>query len=603
MKKWLIIFAALSFLCNNLVAQSARVKIKINQVENGLFPFVPVAGFPTWNIYDRMKYYGVPGVSIAVIKDFKIDWAKGYGLADTASKAAVTTQTLFSAGSISKLVMAAAAMRLVQDKKILLDAPINNYLTSWKIPENEWTRKKPVTLRMLLSHSAGTTQSAYFGFTPDKNPLPAITDILSGSGLAETRPVIVNTEPGKEFRYSGGGSMIAQMALMDVAKKDFATFMQETIFAPLGMQHSTFEQPLPSAFAAKASWAYSAAPWFKGMPYVYPQQAAAGLYTTPSDLAKFFIELQKAYRSNGKVLQKITAQQMFTPQFIVSKGMYKEQIGVGPFLLERTDNQENKGKYFEFTGVNAGFLAYGIANLTEGYGVVIMLNSGDDVNGLGKEIRRAVAKVYNWNGFLPDEIKPIALSALELESYSGRYRRGPDEVVYIRKEKNYLVENINEGPDIYCFPVAQDTVFFTDFNVKGYFVLNNNGKAVSLQTAWQEKPMVRMKEDEFTPSELLRAKKYEAAKAGLRAMQLNEYQITYLAYDYINKKSPELKAAKAILEVAEEQHPKAGVVFSRWGDYYLKLNDKFRAITSFSKALALDPADTQSLKILNGLKE
>ena len=603
MKRWLLVFAGLSFLGNSLFAQSIQVKSKINQVENGLFPFVPIVGFPTWNIYDRMKYYGVPGVSIAVINNYKIEWAKGYGLADTISKAAVTTETLFSAGSISKLVMAAAAMRLVQDKKILLDAPINNYLTSWKIPENEWTQKKPVTMRMLLSHAAGTTQSSYFGFTPDKNPLPTITDILSGSNLAESRPVVVNSEPGKEFRYSGGGSMIAQMALMDVSKIDFPSFMKRTIFEPLGMKLSTFEQPLPPSLVAKASWAYSAAPWFKGMPYVYPQQAAAGLYTTPSDLAKLFIDLQKSYRGNGKVLQKEIVQQMFTPQYIVSEGFYKEQIGIGPFLLQQTDNPDSKGKYFEFTGVNAGFLAYGMANISEGYGVVIMLNSGDDVNGLGKEIRRAVAKVYNWNGFLPDAIKPITLPARELERYTGRYRRGPDEVVYIRQEKDYLVENVNDGPDIYCFPVAKDTIVFTDFNVKGFFVLDSQGKAISLQTAWQDKPMIRMKADEFTPSELLRTKNYEAAKAGFRALKMNEYQITYLAYNYINKKKPLLDAAKAILEVAVEQNPNASVVYSRWGDYYLKMNDKPKAIISFSKALELDPSDTQSLEILNQLKK
>ncbi|KAA3440055.1 serine hydrolase domain-containing protein [Rufibacter hautae] len=603
MDKKLITLAFLLCYCWGLHAQPAPAAKEIRQVENNLIPFVPVNGFAGWNLHERMKHYRVPGLSIAVIKDFKIAWAKGYGLADTLKKTPVTTQTMFSAGSISKLVMAAAALRLVQDGKLALDAPINQYLTSWKIPENDFTRKTPITLRMLLSHTGGTTQSSYFGFTPDKKPMPTIVDILSGTAVAESRPVVVNSEPAKEFRYSGGGSIIAQLALMDVSKMDFASLVKKTVFDPLGMQHSTFAQPLPLEFSAKAAWAYSSAPWFKGMPYVYPQQAAAGLYTTPTDLARFFIDLQNGYRGKGKLLQQTLAQQMFTPQVTVSEGFYKEQMGLGPFLLQRTDNQENKGIYFEFTGVNAGFLAYGIASLTEGYGVVIMLNSGDDVNGLGKEIRRAVAKTYGWYHFLPEAITPLALSTAELDQFTGRYRRGPDEVVYLRREKNYLVENVNEGADIYTFPVTKDTLIFTDFNIKGFVRRDVTGHVASLQTAWQDKPMPRMKADEFTPSEHLKAQRFAEAKEGFRQLKMNESQLTYLAYELLNKPTPALAAAKAILEVALEQHPTSAMVQARFGDYFAKMNDKPNAIRSYSKALELDPSDLQAKEKLSQLKK
>ncbi|WP_210490142.1 serine hydrolase [Rufibacter aurantiacus] len=603
MDKKLLTLAFLFCYCWGLHAQSTPAAKEIRQVENNLIPFVPVNGFPGWNIHERMKQYRVPGVSIAVIKDFKVAWAKGYGLADTLKKTQVTTQTMFSAGSISKLVMAAAALRLVQDGQLALDAPTNHYLTSWKIPENDFTRKTPITLKMLLSHTAGTTQSSYFGFTPDKKPLPTVVDILSGTPVAESRPVVVNSEPAREFRYSGGGSMIAQLALMEVSKMDFAPLVKKTVFDPLGMQNSTFEQPLPPQFATKAAWAYSSAPWFKGMPYVYPQQAAAGLYTTPTDLARFFLDLQNAYRGKGKILQQALAQQMFTPQVTVSEGFYKEQMGLGPFLLQRADNQENKGIYFEFTGVNAGFLAYGIANLTEGYGVVIMLNSGDDVNGLGKEIRRAVAKTYGWHNFLPEAITPLALSTAELDQFTGRYRRGPDEVVYLRREKNYLVENVNDGPDIYTFPVAKDTVVFTDFNIKGFVRRDAQGKVSSLQTAWQNKPMPRMRDDEFTPSELLRANRFTEAKEGFRQLKMNDSQLTYLAYELLNKPKPALAAAKAILEVALEQYPTSAMVQTRFGDYFVKMNDKPNAIRSYTKALELDPSDAQAKELLSRLKK
>jgi tetratricopeptide (TPR) repeat protein len=293
---------------------------------------------------------------------------------------------------------------------------------------------------------------------------------------------------------------------------------------------------------------------------------------------------------------------MLSPQQNVSDGSYKEQIGIGPFLIQRTDNKDPNGVYFEFTGVNAGFLAYGIGSITNGNGVIIMLNSGDDVNGLGKEIRRSVAKVYNWTNFLPKEIQPISLKNEVLDEFVGRYRMANDEVLYLRKEKNYLVEKINEGNDIYCFPISKDTIVFTDYNIKGFFVKDNEGKVIGLQNIYQEKPMLKMKANEFSPSEYLKMKQYDEAKKAFRAMKMNEYQITYLAYDLMNKKPLDMDAVKLILDVALEQHPNSSIVYSRWGDYYIKLNDKPSAIKSYQKALELDPNDEQTKEILENLK-
>lgn len=596
------IILCLAFIAQLTYAQQNNAIDKIIEVENNLIPYVPVKGFKGWNIIDRMKYYKVPGVSVAVIKDYKIAWAKGYGLADTIKKTLVNTETMFSAGSISKFVSAVAAFSLVQDGKLALDTPINNYLKSWKITENDFTKKTPVTLKMLLSHTAGTSQTSYFGFTPDKKPLPTIVDILSGAPNSESRPVVVNSDPKKEFRYSGGGSMIAQLAMMDVTNQSFADFTQKAVFDKLGMKNSTFEQPLPKKYDSKAAWAYSNASWFKGMPYVYPQQAAAGLYSTPTDLAKFFIDVQKSYINKGTILNQNMAKKMLTPQVEVSNGGYRERIAVGPFLIQRNDVTDDKGVYFEFTGVNAGFLAYGMASLVGGNGVIVMLNSGDDVNGLGKEIRRAVAKAYNWNQFLPKEISPVKLTTDELRQYTGRYRKAVDEVVYIKVEKDYWIENINEGGDIYCFPIAKDSLVFTDYNIKGSFIRDNQNNIIGLQNEYQDKPMMKMKDDEFSPSEYLKAKRYSEAKETFKVMNMNEYQITYYAYDLLNKKPFDTKAVRTILELAVEQHPKSSIVYSRWGDFYQKLNDKQNSIKSYEKAVELDPTDKQTVETLAALK-
>jgi tetratricopeptide (TPR) repeat protein len=285
----------------------------------------------------------------------------------------------------------------------------------------------------------------------------------------------------------------------------------------------------------------------------------------------------------------------------VSDESYKEQMGVGPFLIQRTDNTDPKGVYFEFTGVNAGFLAYGIASIVGGNGVIIMLNSGDDVNGLGKELRRAVAKAYKWKNFLPDEITPIKLSNSQLDKFVGRYRKAADEVVYLKRENNYLVENINDGTAIYCFPIAADTFVFTDYNVKAGFKRNKKGDVIGLQSIWQDKPMPKMSDSEFSPSEYLKLKKYKEAKAAFTDMHLNAYQITYLAYDLLNKKPLDIVAVKFVLEVAVAQHPTSSIVYSRLGDYYLKINDKANALKSYQKALTLNPTDEQIQESIQGL--
>ncbi|MBC7937555.1 MAG: serine hydrolase [Rhizobacter sp.] len=600
MKLLLSLILFYSWLLPTITAQPKSVEKNIIQVENSLMPFVPVKDFSGWNIKDRMKYYKVPGVSIAVIRNYKIEWAKGYGLADTSARLPVTVKTLFSAGSISKLLMAATALKMVEQSRIELDSNINKYLVSWHLKENDFTLKKPVTLRMLLSHSAGTSQSSYFGFTPNQK-LPSIVEILSGAKIATSRPVVVNSETGKAFRYSGGGSMIAQMALMDVSKKSFSALTETLLFKKLGMKNSTFEQPLTVKFSRQAAGAYSSASWFKGMPYVYPQQAAAGLYSTPTDLAKFFIDIQKSYTGKGKILSQRTVRQMLTPQFDVSDGSYKEQIGIGPFLMQRTDNKDAKGIYFEFTGVNAGFLAYGIASVEGGNGVVIMMNSGDDVNGFGKELRRSVAKTYSWTNFLPQEIVPVQLPDEQLEKLAGRYRMSANEVLYLKKENKYFIENINEGNDIYCFPVSKDTIVFTDYNIRGFFTRNEKGEVTGLQNIYQDKPMPKMKPNEFSPGEYLKMKQYQEAKKAFALMNMNEYQITYLAYDLLNKKPLDVVAVRTVLELATEQHPLASIVYSRWGDYYLKINDKVNAIISYKKALQQDPSDEQTKVILEEL--
>src|SRR6185295_16912658 len=185
------------------LAQSP-VQSRVERVENGLLPAVIVKGVPGWTVQERLKRYKIPGVSVAVINNYKVEWAKAYGVKDSDTNEPVTTETLFQAGSISKSVNAMVALKKVEQGKISLDENINAKLTSWKLPDNEFTAKHKVTLANLLSHTGGLTVHGFPGYAPGE-ALPTLPQILDGAPPANTPAVRVNMEPGTKFRYSGGG--------------------------------------------------------------------------------------------------------------------------------------------------------------------------------------------------------------------------------------------------------------------------------------------------------------------------------------------------------------------------------------------------------------
>ncbi len=241
----------------SVAAQSqASVAERIQRVENGLLPAVMIKGQTTaMKLADRMAHYKVPGLSVAVINDGKIEWARGYGVVEKDGDKSVTADTLFLAGSISKPVAALAALRLVEQGKLNLDEDVNLKLKTWKVPENEFTKDKKVTLRGLLSHSAGLTVHGFPGYAVDA-PMPTLVQILNGEKPANTPAIRVDIEPGSRWRYSGGGYTVMQQLLMDVTGKSFPELTRELVFAPAGMRQSTYENPLPKSLEASAATAH-----------------------------------------------------------------------------------------------------------------------------------------------------------------------------------------------------------------------------------------------------------------------------------------------------------------------------------------------------------
>lgn len=339
-----------------------------------------------------MQTLHIPGLSVAVIDHFQIVWAKGYGVTKPGSTMPVTTRTLFQAASISKTVTAVGTLFLAEQGKLSLDEDVNKKLTSWKVPENQFTKNQKVTLRRIMSHSAGTTVHGFPGYATDA-PLPALTQILDGEKPANTDPIRVVIEPGTESRYSGGGVTIEQQLLVDLTGKAFPQFIRETVLDKIGMKDSTFELPLPDEKARlAASGALGDGTAVRGGWHLYPEMAAAGLWTTPTDLAKFAIEI--ALSKHGKanhVLSEKATREMLTPQI--------DHVGLAFFLDEHNPGQ------FGHTGGNEGFQSVLIMLSESGQGVAIMANS-NNLYKMEEYLIDSIAKEYRWSYIPP--VQPAA---------------------------------------------------------------------------------------------------------------------------------------------------------------------------------------------------
>ncbi|MEY8759013.1 serine hydrolase domain-containing protein [Chryseobacterium tongliaoense] len=411
---------------NPLSAQTdTQLKNEISKVESGLLPPVRFVGGPSWNIESRMKYYNVPGVSIAVIKDSKVIWSKTYGLADVESKTPVTAKTLFQVASMSKPVSAYAALKEVELGKINPDADVNTYLTSWKVPENEWTKEKKVTLKNIVSHTAGFTVSGFPGYENGK-PVPTAVQVLNGQSPANTTAVFVDKLPGTPFRYSGGGYTVMQQMLMDIEGKDFTTIMSEKVLQPLNMKNSTFAQPLPDALAQLAATAYAeSGARVQGKYHNYPEQAAAGLWTTAEDYAKFVIDIQNTISGKSSIIISQKTADEFTTPFI------DPFEGLGVFL-EKVNGQV----YFSHGGWNEGFTSNFTANKTSGDGVVILTNTNKPM--FVNELIRSVAIVYQWPDFMAPINTILPLNQKDLNDNLGRYKSDKYGFFRVYKEKGKL---------------------------------------------------------------------------------------------------------------------------------------------------------------------
>jgi CubicO group peptidase (beta-lactamase class C family) len=466
MKKTIASLAALLLSAAPALAQNPDIHIR--RIESAIAGSVRAKGMtiaaPT--LAERMKALKVPGVSIAFFRNGRIEWARGV---TKIGGAPVTQDSLFQAGSISKPVAATAALQLVQQGKLSLDTDVNTYLKNWKVPQNKFTATKKVTLRGLVTHTAGLTVHGFPGYASNE-AVPTLTQILDGAKPANTAPIRVDTVPGTKWRYSGGGYTVMQQMLIDQTGQSFPDLLQRNILTPAGMTRSTYRQPLPSQRRSEAATPYDAdGEPVPGGAHTYPEMAAAGLWTTPSDLARYAIAIQNAYAGKpSSLLSQSMAQQMLARG---GKGDY----GLGPAL------GGNAQPWFGHGGVDEGF----VANLTayyKGDGVAIMTNSANGGQ-LGEEILRTIAQEYNWSDFQPKEIKTVAVASAQLDRYVGSYRLGPLTVTYITSSGDALFMQNSGASRSQILPESQTRWVRADTGDALNFSSVTQGKATKLVVA------------------------------------------------------------------------------------------------------------------------
>lgn len=435
---------------------------KIRAVENNISGTLLLNDEGPSTIAQRMAKHKVKGMSIAVIQDYKIAWAKGYGWADESEKRPVTTETLFEPGSISKTLNAVGILKLAQDKKIDLNTDINQYLTTWKFPYDSLSKGKPITLAQILSHHAGLSVHGFPGH--HNSAIPTVYEVLDGKKPAVTPPVRSEFEPDLQFQYSGGGTTISQVLLTDVTKQAYDVWMYENVLKPIGMVNSSYTQP-----PAKDKLPLCASGYFSdGTPVlnkfrVYPELAAAGLWMTPSDLCNYIIDIQLAWQGKqpSKVLTPDMVKLHLTP--------YKDGPAAMGTFIEDLDGT----KYFSHSAGNDGFCGFFYASLDEGYGMAVFLNSEAWV--FLEEIKNSVAKAYNWKGinYEPQRKTSIEVPESVVKTYEGIYLYDDLWAAIEKKDGQYVFHTRGISASMHF--ITPTTFFNEEFPAVKTFVKDEYG--------------------------------------------------------------------------------------------------------------------------------
>lgn len=499
---------------------------RIARVETGFTPISLDSGEAPvrFDLRKIMEISNVPGLSIAVFDHYRLVWAKGYGVTEAGGRTPVTPHTLFQAASISKPVSTIATLQLVEQGRLSLDEDVNLKLRGWHVPENEFTREQKVTLRRIMTHTSGATVHGFIGYAAGE-PLPTMADIFAGRKPANNPPIVIDFVPGTKQRYSGGGVMIEQQLLTDVTGKTFPQIMRDAVIDRLHLRDSSYEQPLPSAWAARAASGHDRdGTVIPGKWNIAPEMALGGLWTTPSDLGRIMAEIAlEAKGGSHKLLSPAMAREMLRPQTdpkIETLEGPPMRMGLGWVL-----GQTGADSWFEHGGVNRGYVAEALM-MRSGSGVVVMANNWSfNAQLVMRYVINNVAREYGWTyrvtPFTPwPYADTIVLAAAKL--------RGPDAA--IRKYRELKALSGQRNPD------------------------------GSLKVVWTSDP------PDYLP---------------------NEWDLLGVAQTIGDR--AHVRDAIALMKVDVEDYPKFWQGFDVLAGFYEDAGDKARAIEAYRKVRELNP--------------
>ncbi len=568
----------------------------MKEVETGLTTRIHIAGDSTWSIEERMAHYGIPGVSIAVIHEGKIAWAKGYGVMDKESKVPVTTETLFQAAATSMPVTAYGALQLAEANNLDLDENINSYLKSWQVPDNEFTKQEQVTLRNILNHSAGIHPRGTGSYAPTEE-IPTLLQILNGITPASNEPITVNKVPGESVRFAYASYVPLQQMMMDVEGKNFPEIMQEYVLQPLAMNNSTYNQTLTATQMEKAATGYLQDGYMvKGRKHLYPAMASYGLWTTAEDYAKFLTHVQQS---------PDLAAMMGTPYDVHNNG-WSFTLGLGFQLLNREGDV-----YFRHHGWNRGFYAEIAAHRDKGYGVVVLTNS--TFPGFNAEVMRAVAMAYDWSNYVPVHEK-YEIDQTLVEEVEGRYQ-SETELVEIYQENNQLLyKNILSEEGVELVKVSDSLFVRRNSSAFIQFKKDPENGVVNLRFLNRNDnteifTLTKIANDHKRPVEFLLEGDYENALIAYRDLKeqdptnptVTEAYINDIAYDFYH--ADRMPLSLNTFKVNMELYPDSYQVYESYAEACEKAGEIDLAISNYSKSLELNPQNNRARNKLKALRE
>ncbi|HSN54659.1 MAG TPA: serine hydrolase [Candidatus Sulfomarinibacteraceae bacterium] len=573
-------------------------------IEHGLQPQTIIAGEPGFALEDRMALHGVPGVSVALIEDAALSWVRHYGVASTSDPRPVDADTIFNVGSVSKAVTAATVLSLAQDGLIDLERPVNDQLTSWRIPDNELTRQAAVTPLRLLNHSGGVV------FSPPKTyaaeDLPTLMQILEGLPPATTAPVRVDRVPGTTFQYSNAGFEVVRLLIEDVTGRSFAEVVAERVFDPIGMTHSSVEAPLPDAALVHAAMGHRDdgtpdAAYRRWLPHV----AAGGLWTTAADYAAFVVDIQRSLRGEaGRVLTRASAELMVAPHDA-------PQYGLGVFQRGGGDG----ARYVSHLGDGPGFVAGFTMDVVGGRGMVVLTNGRGGIE-LVSEISRAIADVKGWPYLLPDAVTPVDPGGEVRAGLAGRYRVGEDGEVALELRGDELWLESSSLGEVELYFADPSTMVCRERGGGIAVVRTADGGVERLDAGLADElgrpaaaptPWTRMAEGERTPLGLLLDGDTAEATRRYREIMERDPSSPVVAENRFNSLGYELMGggrlddALAVFRLNAVLHPSSANVHDSLGEALMKAGRNDEAVASYRRALELDPGNRNAEAMIEQL--